>query len=114
MSINSGELFHEITIQEPSESKTNAGEVTLTWSTYKVRYAKIEIKSGREIINADQVDAFFDSIFKIRADEATGIRTTMRILYKTRIYNIVHIKDPDEKGVEQFLFCKREETVANG
>ena len=114
MPIKSGNLFNEIIIQEPSESKSTLGEVTFTWATYRAVYAEIMQNSGREIINADQVDAFFDSSFKIRADESTGIRTSMRILYKTRVYNIVHIKDPDERGVEQLILTKRQEDQVNG
>jgi len=112
--VKSGALRFEITIQEPVEAENDYGETTFTWQTYKIRYADIKQTAGREIINGDQVDAFFDSIFRIRAEEDLGIRTTFRILYKNRVYNIVHIKDPDERERMQEIFCQREETQANG
>lgn len=113
--IRAGELFHELIIQQRANPTTNRiGEAVPTWTTYKTRYADMWDKGGREIIQADQVKGFYDTVFEIRADELKGIRTTMRVTYKSRIYNIVHVGDTDFRNRKQLLFCKRQETQANG
>ena len=69
-------------------------------------------KGGNEIIIADQVNGIFDTVFKVRYD--SGIRSTMRIVHRSRNYNIVRIEEVHDRQEEIFIYCKRQESAANG
>jgi len=112
--IQSGKLFHEITIQDRSESINDYGESTPVWSNLLTTYAKLLDKGGRELLAADQVDGYYDSVFEIRSRENENLRGKMRVVYKGRNYNIGYIDRTDERGRKTLLFCTREETTANG
>lgn len=112
MAIRAGKLFQEITIQQRGDTRDAIGGSIAAWSTYAVTYAEINNLSGAELVQAAQVNSFINSAITIRPD--TGVRASMRILYKSRYYNIEFVNDVDERDDTMILLCRRGESVANG
>jgi len=118
MGVKAGKLWQEITIQQRDETINDFGESEPVYVTFKAMYAKQLNTTGNEVIQGDQVEAIFDTVFEIRAEETNGIRANMRVKSDmtgaSRFYNIVHDVDPDQRGIKQKLFCKRLENITNG
>jgi len=110
--MEAGKLEHEIVIEQRGETVNSIGESVASWSTYASCYAAIVNTSGRDILIADQVNGIFDTTFKIRYD--SGIRSSMRILHRSRYYNIVHWAEVVDGMEEIHVFCKRQENATNG
>jgi len=110
--MEAGKLRHEITIQQRNQTVNSIGESVASWATYALTYANVLNLSGAELIQAQQVNSFINSRVRVRFD--SGIRANMRILYKSRHYNIIFINDVDERDEEMILLCKRQESSANG
>jgi SPP1 family predicted phage head-tail adaptor len=110
--MKAGKLFQEITIEQRGETINSIGESVASWSEYSTPYAQVMNGGGSEVTVADQVNGIFDTVFKIRYD--SGIRSSMRILHRSRYYNIVHWKEIDDRQEEMHLLCKRQEDATNG
>ena len=112
MAIQAGKLWQEITIETRGDTRNNIGESAANWSTYATTYAEIRNLTGSELIQAAQVNSFINSAITIRPD--TGVRASMRIVYKSRNYNIEFVNDVDERDDTMVLLCRRQESVTNG
>jgi len=110
--MEAGKLRHEVTIQQRNDSVNSIGESVASWATYALTYADVVNLSGNELVQAQQVNSFINSRVRVRFD--SGIRADMRILYKSRHYNIIFVNDIDERDEEMILLCKRQESSTNG
>jgi len=110
--MRAGKLFKEFTIEQRAEVVNNYSESEPSWSTLTTTYGEFMNMSGTEIIQANQVDAFYNTKIIIRWIEA--LRANMRIVYKSRYYNIVSIDDINERDETMIILCKREESLTNG
>ena len=110
--MEAGKLFQEVTIQQRNDSVNSIGESVASWATYAATYAEVVNLSGAELIQAQQVNSFVNSRVRVRVD--SGIRADMRILFKSRHYNIIFVNEVDERDEEMILLCKRQESSANG
>ena len=112
MALRAGKLQQEITIQQRGETRDKIGASVPSWTTYATTYCEINNLSGAELVQAAQVNSFINSSITIRPD--TGVRASMRILYKSRQYNIEFVNDVDERDDTMILLCRRAESVTNG
>lgn len=110
--MEAGELFQEVTIQQRNDTLNNIGESVASWATYAATYAEVINLSGSELIQAQQVNSFINSKITVRVD--AGIRANMRILFKSRYYNIIFVNEVDERDEKMILLCKRQEDATNG
>jgi len=110
--MEAGKLFQEIVIEQRGDTINSIGESVASWSTYASCYAAVSNGGGSEVTNGDQINGVFDTTFKIRYD--AGIRSSMRILHRSRYYNIVDWSETDDRMEEMHLFCKRQEDATNG
>jgi len=110
--MEAGKLEHEIVIEQRGETVNSIGESVASWSTYASCYAAISNGGGSEVTSGSQINAVFDTTFKVRYD--SGIRSTMRILHRSRYYNIVDWNETLDGMEEMHLFCKRQEDATNG
>jgi len=101
--LRAGELSRRGIVQEPSESQDGRGEVTVAWSTYAKRWMSVVPLSGRELFEAQQVDARVSHRIKMRYDSA--INSRMRIAIGSRIFNIASVINVDESNEELRLMC---------
>ena len=104
--MRAGALRHYATIQNGTESQSSSGESTLTWSTYQKVWMSIEPASGREFFASDQLNAVMSH--KVKTRFIDGVTTKMRILYGTRVFEILSIVNIREIGHEMILMCKED------
>jgi SPP1 family predicted phage head-tail adaptor len=110
--MEAGKLWHEIAIQSRGDTRDTFGGSIPAWSAYASTYAELKNLSGNELIQAQQIDSRITSKFTVRWDN--GIRSSMRIVYKSRNYNIVYVNNIDERDKTTELLCERLESVTNG
>lgn len=112
MPIEAGKLFHEVSIEQRSDTRNDYGESLANWTSYSSTYAELVNLSGNELIQAAQINSRINTKFVVRWD--SGIRATMRIVYKSRNYNIVYVDNDLERDEKMTLLCERLEDVTNG
>ncbi len=94
--VRSGAFNRPIIIQKLTDTRDAMGGAVRTWSTYIKTMAHIEPWKGNERPLAQQLYTNNTSKFLIRYRPSQNIDASMRILYKTRIYNIRNIIQPAE------------------
>jgi SPP1 family predicted phage head-tail adaptor len=109
--MNPGELKHKIEIQYYVAAENEIYEQVKQWQTYKKVWAKIHcVGNGREQIKAGKQELSLD--YEIIIRYTPGINTSMRIIYKDKVYNIDHVVNYKELNVELHLFCTLQEEGA--
>ena len=81
-----GQFDRRITIQQPSESQSDFGDMTITWSTLRTVWAHVLYKSGKEKEEAGRMTDITEIIFTIRY--ASDITQHMRISFDSNTYYI--------------------------
>ena len=102
--MRAGKLRHRVTIESPSESQSDSGEVTSTWAAIATVWAAVEPLSGRERLAAEQAGA--EVAVRVRMRYVAGVTPTCRILHGTRYLEIAAVIDPAERGAELELLCR--------
>ena len=101
--MEAGSLRKRITIQKKSVAKNSYGEEVITWVTHCQAWAQIEPLSGREFLEARQIQAEGMVRFTLRYQD--GIVPEMRVLFGTRTFNIQSVIHVEERGREIQLMC---------
>ena len=89
--VGSGAFNKPITVQKPVKTVDSMGGSVNTWTAHIKTWAHIKPWRGTEKIIAHQTFASKISMFLIRYRPSQDIDASMRILYKSRIYNIRNI-----------------------
>jgi SPP1 family predicted phage head-tail adaptor len=95
--MKAGDLRRRIEIQTNTPVANGIGELVDTWTTQATVWAEIEPLTGSRYFQAKQANADVTGIIRIRYRD--GMLPTMRLLYGTRVLQIVSIMVPKE--------CKR-------
>lgn len=103
-----GRLRYLVKLQSPTRTTDTGGGQSIAWSTITDLYADIRPKSGKESFTQDQLQEIsqHEVIVRYRSD----MNTSYRLLFGTRIFNIRHIKNVNERDRYYVLTC--EEGVA--
>jgi len=109
---NIGELRHRITFQRrPDPEATNDKGFPLTaWTDAAKAWAYREDVSGKEFFGAAAVNMEETTIFTIHYRD--DIDTSMRIAYKGRLFEIIHIGGG--RNVGDFLMIRAKRIVKEG
>ena len=102
--MRAGQLRHPVTIQTSAETVDAFGEPIQGWSSAITAWASIAPLSGQERLQGDQVIA--ECSHRVRMRHDTNIATTARLLFGSRVLEIVSAADVDERGAEMDLLCK--------
>lgn len=102
--MRAGKLRHRIKITTPTESRGDTGEITYTWSTLATVWASVEPISGRELIQADQMQA--EATVRIRLRYIPNLTTQCRIVHKGRTLEIVSAQNITDRNAEFELLCR--------
>ena len=94
--VGSGAFNRSISIQKLVNTVDAMGGSAKTWTTYIKTWAHVDPLKGTEKPIAQQLYASNTSKFLIRYRPSQNIDTSMRILYRSRIYNIRNIIQPAE------------------
>jgi len=104
--MNAGDLRHSIIIQIPQRVKNSIGEWYDSWTTWATVYAAIEPLSGKRYMEGKQANSDVTGIVRIRY--RAGVIPTMRLLYGSRILQIVSIVDSKEKHEEIQIYYREQ------
>ena len=94
--IEAGKLRHRLAIQSHTEARDSFGGSTKTWATQKTVWGSVRPMSGKELVNAQQVDSRVTHRIVIRF--YSGLDTTYRFLFGTRVFNIVSVLNIQERN----------------
>lgn len=100
---NIGKLRKRIEIQSNTATADAMGQLIPTWTTLDTRFASIEPLTGRELINAQQVNAEITHKVTLRYYAANS---KMRVKYGTRLFEIMSVINKEERNIETQLMCK--------
>ena len=101
--MEAGVLRNRITIQKKSVTRNSYGEEVITWVTHCQAWAQIEPLSGREFLEARQIQA--EGMVRFTMRYQAGIAPEMRVLDGSEIFNIQSVIHVEERGREIQLMC---------
>jgi SPP1 family predicted phage head-tail adaptor len=90
-----------VELQSVTETTSGLGEVGRAWATYATVWANIKPLQGRELVYAQQIHS--ESTTQITIRYASAVVTKNRIKFGTRIFQILDVKNIDEKNKIQEL-----------
>ncbi len=105
-----GKLRHKITIQEYIATRDSFGAEVQTWTDKASAFASITPVSGKEYFATQQWNA--EVTTKITMRYLQGITPKMRVLFGSRIFEILSVLNFEERNIELNLMCK--EAVPDG
>jgi SPP1 family predicted phage head-tail adaptor len=101
--MRAGLLRHQITIQTSTVSRDSSGSTIDTWATYAVVMAAYEPQSGSESFKEDQEQATQTVKYRIRF--LAGITPKMRVLFDSRVFDILSVIDVGGRNKQLHLVC---------
>lgn len=107
MAIKAGELRHRVTVQSfVSGGRDDDGfELLSEWIDYKKIWAKITPLSTKDLLSAQAADSEITARMKVRYRTGLDIDTTMRVIWKGRVFAIdSQGLDDSDTGVEYTTF----------
>ncbi len=104
--ISAGMLNRRIKVQRPSTVKDSLGAPCRTWLDVATVWADIQPLSGKEAVNANRISAELTHQITVRFqpvfDNPQQV-AQMRVLYKSRIFNIHSALNEDERRTQIIL-----------
>lgn len=82
-------LDKRVSIQSKTLATDDQGGGTETWATDATVWASIEPLTGRELMQAMQLET--PITHKVRMRYRSGVTTVRRLLYGSRVFNIVQV-----------------------
>lgn len=102
--MRSGDLRHRITFQTNTPTVNSSGETVDTFADAFTVWGAIEPLSGNRLFAAQQANSEAKGVVRVRYRD--DILATMRMLYGTRILQIISIINPDTRPIELLLLFK--------
>ncbi len=107
-----GKKRYLLSIEQKTDKRGSFGETADDWREFGQVYGGIEPLSGRELLNADQVQA--DVTHRIVARFVTGVTPETRVRFHGRVFNILSATNIEERNRElEILAGGRVSGVAN-
>lgn len=101
-----GTMRRRITIQNSTPTQNTSGDMVPSWGTYYTCWAEIQPATGRELMAAAQVQANISHTITIRwPGTSYTISPSMRVLYKSRYFDIQAVINLDERNRTLQLLC---------
>lgn len=99
-----GNYRNKILIESATQAADASGALVDTYSTFATWWAKIIPVNGVETVSEGKVNSIVS--VKMRGRYISGITTTMRAKFGTRIYSIVSVINLNEQGAMMDLSLK--------
>ena len=94
---------HRIIIEKPIETRDSQGGVIKSFSTLATVWAEVKPLNSKESIQGGQVDNRTTHFIKMRQQSVTTLDTTMRIKFGSRLFNLIGVRNIDER--DKVLIC---------
>lgn len=99
-----GRIDAQVTIQQSGGSRDGFGLTAPTWSTFAADlWAEILTVSGREFSQGEQTRATLTHRVRIR--DLAGVAPRMRLLWGSRVLQIVAVRPDETHGLYLWLDC---------
>ena len=102
--LRAGKYCHQVYLQAPAKTYDAEGQEVITWTTVATVWAEVVPLTGKEYFAAKAVNSELTHRVTIRYRR--NVKTTWRVLYGTRVLEIMSVADVEEKHVELELLCK--------
>lgn len=102
--MDAGKLNRCIAIQTSSAIRDSYGAETLAWTAFATAWARITPTGGSERYINRQIVA--EATHEIAIRYVAGVTPKMRVLYGSRVFDILQVHNLDEKNVELRLICR--------
>ena len=99
-----GPLRKQLSLRSRSTTKDDYGQGTETFTEYKVVWGSVDPASGSEIISGQQQSG--EITHKIKTRHNTSVVITDRIVFDSRTFEIIFIRNVQERNHWQELLCK--------
>lgn len=101
--IRSGKLRHEIQIQDNTQGDDSAGGLPDSWATVATVWGNIDRVEEDEKLNAGMLQNVITHKVVIRFYD--GLTVSHRLLFGTRVFEIISIEDRHEREFKHVLQC---------
>lgn len=91
-----GQLRHRVSIQTEGGDPDDYGEVIPSWTTSATRWAAVEPLTGREFWASQQLKS--EVSHKVTMRGGISITPDMRLLFDSRPFDVISVRDIDERG----------------
>lgn len=102
--MQAGKLRHRVTIQTQTATQGTFGEPADTWTDVDTVWASVEPLSGREFLDARQMQA--DVTTRVTIRYLAGVIPSMRVKYGTRTLDILGVVNREERDRTMELMCR--------
>ena len=102
--MRAGRLRHHIEFQVVTETPDGVGYLVPAWGLFAEADAAVEPLQGQELFSERQIHA--DVTHGIRARYLPGLTPRHRIKFGERIFDILSIRDVDERNIEIDILAK--------
>ena len=106
MSVRAGRLRHRVAIQSQSTTLDSYGETTGSWTTDDTVWAAVEPVNGTERDIGEGVAGIVTHRVVMRY--SSDVSPKKRLLFGTRVLNILSSLNPDERDAQLTLMCLEE------
>ena len=101
--MRAGRLRHRLTIQSAAEVKNLDGEAVKTWTAVATVWGSVEPMTGKELFNAQQVQAQVTHKVMIRGRD---LRPSWRVTLGAHTFQIDYVLDRDLRGIEVTAYAQ--------
>ena len=98
--MRAGRRNKKVAIQRSTPTRGDFGEEVEAWATLSQPFVNIKTISGNEVIQGGQIDAKSTHLITLRK---TDITPADQILHGSRVFNIIKVIDPEERGFDQVV-----------
>jgi SPP1 family predicted phage head-tail adaptor len=105
LTINPGELRHELVLESATAAPDGYGGTTRSWGAVATLFARMEPQSARRTLNTGQVVRTVTHRMTVR--QGVAVESGMRFRKGDRLFDILTVYDPDETG--RYFFCETSE-----
>jgi len=98
-----GKLRHRIVVETFTETVSNLGEVSRSWSTSTTRWASIKATAHREEERNRQIEDRATHWVTMR--HVDGLSPNDRLKYGSRVFNILSVDNVEERDRKMLVRC---------
>lgn len=102
-----GPLRHRVTIEQLTHVNHDDGSVVKTWSNVSTVWASIRPLRGQEFFEAQQMKASADHKVILRYQPGI-LPQSHRFVFGSRTFNIVSVRNAEERNVMLECLCREE------
>jgi SPP1 family predicted phage head-tail adaptor len=105
--MRAGQLRHRLRIEEPTEAQDAFGEaIPAPWSPVATVWGAVEPRTGREPFVGEGAQFLAEADTLIRIRYRAGITHKMRVVFGSRVFNILYVADVMTRRRENHLLCE--------